>query len=104
LTIEEFDREKKWWTKRKTNEFAWKVSAKELAERNYNLDCKNPHTIAADHDIDHALPAKRCGDHGAPQLDNELALQRRWRFRNEPPQQSNFAARPDRQAILALRR
>jgi type I restriction enzyme M protein len=48
LTIEEFEREKKWWggaerKGRKTNEYAWKVSAKEFAERNYNLDCKNPH-------------------------------------------------------------
>jgi type I restriction enzyme M protein len=48
LTIEEFEREKKWWggperKGRKTSEYAWKVSANELAERNYNLDCKNPH-------------------------------------------------------------
>ena len=43
LTIGEFDREKKWWKKRKTSEYAWKVSAKEIAEGNYNLDSKNPH-------------------------------------------------------------
>jgi len=50
LTIAEFDREKKWWSGfqrkgRKTNEYAWKVSAKELAERNFNLDYKNPHEV-----------------------------------------------------------
>jgi type I restriction enzyme M protein len=50
LRIEEFDREKAWWggpgrKGRKTTEHAWKVSAKELAERNYNLDCKNPHQV-----------------------------------------------------------
>lgn len=55
LTIEEFDREKKWWIKRKTNEFAWKVSAKELAERNYNLDCKNPHRVEVNHGDPEAL-------------------------------------------------
>jgi len=49
LTIEEFDREKKWWKKRKSNEYAWKVSAKELAARNYNLDCKNPHQVEVAH-------------------------------------------------------
>ena len=49
LTIEEFDREKKWWKKRKPNEYAWKVSAKNLAERNYNLDCKNPHQAEVNH-------------------------------------------------------
>lgn len=48
LTIAEFDREKAWWggktrRGRKTTKYAWKVSAKELAQRNYNLDCKNPY-------------------------------------------------------------
>lgn len=53
LTIEEFDLEKTWWggpqrTGRKTTEHAWKVSAKDLAARNYNLDCKNPHEVAVE--------------------------------------------------------
>ena len=48
LTIAEFEREKSWWggsarKDRKTTEYAWKVSAQDIAERNYNLDCKNPH-------------------------------------------------------------
>ncbi|MGD9637927.1 MAG: N-6 DNA methylase [Alphaproteobacteria bacterium] len=43
LTIEEFDLEKNWWNNRKTNEHAWKVSAKEIKDKNYNLDIKNPH-------------------------------------------------------------
>ncbi len=42
LRIEEFDLEKKWWNNRKTSEFTWKVTAKEIKERNYNLDIKNP--------------------------------------------------------------
>lgn len=54
LTIEEFDLEKDWWgghsrKGRKTTENAWKVSAKDLAARNYNLDCKNPHEVAVEH-------------------------------------------------------
>ena len=54
LTIGEFDREKSWWggaerKGRKTTEYAWKVSAKALAERNYNLDCKNPHEVEINH-------------------------------------------------------
>ena len=43
-----------WWggTKRKgrvENEFAWKVTAEEVKARGYNLDIKNPHTVADDH-------------------------------------------------------
>jgi len=54
LTIGEFDREKGWWggaerTGRKTTEYAWKVSAKEIAARSYNLDCKNPHEVEVNH-------------------------------------------------------
>jgi type I restriction-modification system DNA methylase subunit len=49
LMIQEFDREKQWWQKRKPNEYAWKVSAEAIAARNYNLDCKNPHEVAVNH-------------------------------------------------------
>ena len=60
LTIGEFDREKAWWggtgrKGRKSNEYAWKVSAKDIAGRNYNLDCKNPHEVAVDHGDPEAL-------------------------------------------------
>jgi type I restriction enzyme M protein len=48
LTIGEFDREKKWWHNRETNEYAWKVSAQDIADRNYNLDWKNPHQVEVD--------------------------------------------------------
>jgi type I restriction enzyme M protein len=44
IRIEEFAAEKKWWKKRKENEFAWKVPIKEIIESGYNLDRKNPHT------------------------------------------------------------
>lgn len=43
IRIEEFDPEKKWWKKRKENEFAWKVPVQEIIDSGYNLDRKNPH-------------------------------------------------------------
>jgi type I restriction enzyme M protein len=46
MRIEEFEPEKKWWKKRKEGEFAWKVSAKDIKANNYNLDIKNPNTVA----------------------------------------------------------
>jgi len=54
LTIGEFDLEKAWWggatrKGRTTTEHAWKLSAKDLAGRNYNLDCKNPHAVEINH-------------------------------------------------------
>lgn len=42
ITHEEFDPVRKWWGNRKTNGQAWKVSIKQIQERNYNLDFKNP--------------------------------------------------------------
>jgi type I restriction enzyme M protein len=49
LTIQEFDLEKKWWNKRKENEYAWKVTVKDIEDKNYNLDFKNPHEIKVVH-------------------------------------------------------
>ena len=49
MTIQEFKREKAWWGQRKISECAWKVSAEEIAARNYNLDCKNPHEVEIDY-------------------------------------------------------
>lgn len=64
LTIAEFNLEKAWWggaerQGRKVTEYAWKVSADKLAERNYNLDCKNPHEI----EVEHQDPAKLMEDY-----------------------------------------
>ena len=49
-----FDLEKAWWggharKGRKTTENAWKVSAADIAARNYDLDCKNPHAVEVNH-------------------------------------------------------
>ena len=43
-----------WWggvkrKGRKDTEVAWKVTADEVKSRGYNLDFKNPHTVAEDH-------------------------------------------------------
>jgi type I restriction enzyme M protein len=42
IRIEEFDAEKKWWPKRKASDIAWKVTADQLKDRDYDLDIKNP--------------------------------------------------------------
>jgi type I restriction enzyme M protein len=52
-----------WWrgAKRKgrvETQFAWKVSADEVKARGYNLDIKNPHTVADDHGEPEELLAK----------------------------------------------
>jgi type I restriction enzyme M protein len=52
-----------WWggAKRKgrvETEFAWKVTADEVKARGYNLDIKNPHTVADDHGDPEELLAK----------------------------------------------
>ncbi len=44
----------KWWggtqrKGRKETEVAWKVTDEDVKARGYNLDFKNPHTVAADH-------------------------------------------------------
>jgi type I restriction enzyme M protein len=40
------------------NEFAWNVTADEVKARGYNLDFKNPHTVADDHRDPEELLAK----------------------------------------------
>ncbi len=49
LNIKEFELEKSWWNNRTENEYAWKVSADELKQRNYNFDIKNPHSVEEKH-------------------------------------------------------
>jgi type I restriction enzyme M protein len=43
IQLAEFDGLKKWWTKRKKNEQAWKVDIGTIKKSGYNLDIKNPH-------------------------------------------------------------
>jgi len=49
INIKEFDLEKNWWNNRTENEYAWKVTAEEIKQRNYNLDIKNPHATDEQH-------------------------------------------------------
>ena len=53
IQFEEFAGCLAWWKKRKENDHAWKVSAKDLLANNCNLDRKNP---AAKEDIAHLPP------------------------------------------------
>ncbi len=55
IKIEAFNAELAWWGKesdgfkqRVVNECAWNLSIEEIKARNYNLDCKNPHTCASE--------------------------------------------------------
>lgn len=66
IRIEEFSPEKKWWgnpdkngrySKRKENEFAWRVSIDDIKAGNFNLDIKNPHNADdGPGDVDTLLP------------------------------------------------
>jgi type I restriction enzyme M protein len=49
MRIEEFAPEKAWWGSRQESEQAWKVSVEQIRANGYNLDIKNPNTVADDH-------------------------------------------------------
>jgi type I restriction enzyme M protein len=59
MRIEEFEAEKKWWTDRVENEFAWNIPIKEIIAGGYNLDIKNPHN----HDDDLGDPDDLLADY-----------------------------------------
>ena len=44
IDIKHFDGIKEWWSNRKENDYAWKVSYKEIKNRNFNLDIKKENT------------------------------------------------------------
>ncbi|MCH2489285.1 MAG: type I restriction-modification system subunit M [Flavobacteriales bacterium] len=44
VDISEFTIEKKWWNDREENDNAWKVTLKEIENKGYNLDFKNPNS------------------------------------------------------------
>jgi type I restriction enzyme M protein len=58
MRLSEFDEEKKWWNERKETEKAWKVSAKDIAANNYNLDIKNPNAPVEIHEDPEELLAQ----------------------------------------------
>jgi type I restriction enzyme M protein len=52
---------------------AWKVSLDEIKARGYNLDCKNPHTVADTHgDPDDLLKSLRAAEQRADLLRDQL--------------------------------
>jgi type I restriction enzyme M protein len=59
MQFEEFKECMAWWTTRKENDQAWKVSAKELLDANCNLDRKNP---SAKVDFEHLPPDQLADD------------------------------------------
>ncbi len=67
-----------WWggaerKGRQESEVAWKVSLEEIKARNYNLDFKNPHTVADDHgDLDELLTQLDEAEQQAAALRDQL--------------------------------
>jgi type I restriction enzyme M protein len=67
-----------WWggaerTGRVESEVAWKVTAEEVKARGYNLDWKNPHTVADDHgDPQELLEQLNAADRKAMELRDQL--------------------------------
>lgn len=58
IKVEHFQPCMDWWHQREVNEVAWKVGIDEIKARNYNLDIKNPHSVAEDHGDPAELLAK----------------------------------------------
>jgi type I restriction enzyme M protein len=58
MRLSEFDEEKEWWNKREETDKAWKVSVKDIAANNYNLDRKNPNTPVEMHEDPTSLLVK----------------------------------------------
>jgi len=80
MRFEEFAAEQAWWgdeadgfRARKETERAWKISAADVAERGYNLDCKNPHQAEAiSHDPDELLAAYAAQQAGIQSIREKL--------------------------------
>ncbi len=80
MSFEEFETEIGWWGKeedgfktRVENEQAWKVPVKEIIERNYNLDIKNPHVGEQEnHDPDELLTQYNTEQKEISNLRNQL--------------------------------
>ena len=67
-----------WWggpkrEGREETEQAWKVSIDDIKARNYNLDIKNPHTVAEDHgDPEELLQALQASEAQTAKLRDQL--------------------------------
>jgi len=58
MGIEEFEPEKAWWTDRKGNAFAWRVTVEQIRERGFNLDITNPNAPQDTHEDPDTLLAQ----------------------------------------------
>lgn len=80
MRFEEFQAEMEWWGEetdgfksRVENEQAWRVSVKEIIDRNYNLDFKNPHIVERiSHDPDELLARYNVEQMAISNLRNQL--------------------------------
>lgn len=80
MRFEEFEAEINWWgteedgfAARVENEQAWKVSVKDIIDRNYNLDIKNPHVgEQISHDPDELLAQYQNEQNEISKLRNQL--------------------------------
>jgi type I restriction enzyme M protein len=80
MRFEEFETEIKWWgteedgfAARVENEQAWKISVKDIIDRNYNLDIKNPHVgEQISHDPDELLAKYQNEQQEISSLRNQL--------------------------------
>jgi type I restriction enzyme M protein len=58
---------------RQESEVAWRVSLEDIKGRNYNLDFKNPHTVADDHgDPEELLDKLKAAELEAAALRDQL--------------------------------
>jgi type I restriction enzyme M protein len=82
MRFEEFETEINWWgneedgfASRVENEQAWKVTVKDIIDRNYNLDIKNPHVgEQISHDPDELLAQYQNEQQEISSLRNQLKL------------------------------
>lgn len=80
MQFEEFEPERNWWgdeadgfRHRRETERAWKISAKNVAARGYNLDLKNPHIPDREsHDPDELLARYAAQQAAIQSLRNQL--------------------------------
>jgi len=75
MRLEEFDVEKSWWSNREESEQAWRVTATDIANNNYNLDIKNPNALAEVHeDPDELLAQYQESEKSVRELQEFLKL------------------------------
>jgi len=73
IRVEHFAECVAWWDQRVESAVAWKVTIEGVKARGYNLDVKNPHTVAEDHgDPEELLKALEAAEREAAALRDQL--------------------------------